>query len=133
MYRNLRVIGRYFFFQNRWSRPIIHIDLFMFFFSMGGGWDVQIFHSTLYLPFNFFFINFALWDIFLPGDPFPAVYIRFDWLDKLLMFKIHPLPVLPPPPFTEKLIFCVIQIPKIITLCLPYTLILRVPNSITDT
>ena len=74
----------------------------MFFFSMGGGWDVQIFHSTLYLPFNFFFINFALWDIFLPGDPFPAVYIRFD------CYKLHirqvvdvldnPLLVLPPPP-----------------------------------
>ena len=25
-----------------------------------------------------FFINFALWDIFLPEDPFPGAYIGFD-------------------------------------------------------
>ena len=113
-YRNLRVIGRYFFFQNRWPRPIIHIDLFMVFFSMGvgGGADILFSHvegfvNTLivcncthllgkqlccalrcdrsiclwYLEsalINIFFLNFALWDIFLPEDPFPAAYIGFD-------------------------------------------------------
>ena len=30
-----------------------------------------------------FFINFALWDIFLPEDPFPAAYIEFD------CYKLH--------------------------------------------
>ena len=34
---NLRVIGRYFFFQNWWPQPIIRIDLFMFFFQLGVG------------------------------------------------------------------------------------------------
>ena len=63
-----------------------------------------------------FFINFALWDIFLPEDPFSAAYIGFDCyklenctLDKLLMFTVsnfkvarqdtHTSGLTPPPPF----------------------------------
>ena len=43
MYRNLRVIGQYFFFQNRWPRLIICIDLFVFFLMGEESGDVLFF------------------------------------------------------------------------------------------